>query len=99
MSNLEFLRNYIEIASKIKKIAREYDDSARVIVFGSVIRGTYNAASDLDVLIISEKRELWKIIRGKIFLEFLNEPVEVHFATESEYVNWYMKFIDVSEEI
>lgn len=98
MSNLDFIKNYASAAKKIKEIVQRYDSSARVIVFGSAVRGNFNAASDLDILIVSEKKELWNKIRAKIFLEFLDKPIEIHFATEEEYKNWYSRFIDVMKE-
>ncbi|MGC8600668.1 MAG: nucleotidyltransferase domain-containing protein [Nitrososphaeria archaeon] len=92
------MKNYEKVAIKVKEIISKYDGSARVIVFGSAVRGNFNAASDLDVLIISEKKELWNEMRAKIFLEFLDKPIEVHFATEDEYRNWYSRFIDAMKE-
>lgn len=98
LSNLDFIKNYSIAAKRIKEIVINYDNSARVIVFGSAVRGNFNAASDLDILIISDKKELWNEMRAKIFLEFLDKPIEVHFATQEEFKNWYSKFIDVMQE-
>ncbi|MGC8593297.1 MAG: nucleotidyltransferase domain-containing protein [Nitrososphaeria archaeon] len=92
------MKNYAKVAIKVKEIVVKYDKSARVIVFGSAIKGNFNAASDLDILIISEKKELWNEMRAKIILEFLDKPIEIHFATEDEYKNWYSRFIDAMKE-
>ncbi len=37
-------------------------------------------------------------MRAKIILEFLDKPIEIHFATEDEYKNWYSRFIDAMKE-
>ncbi|MEM2025524.1 MAG: nucleotidyltransferase domain-containing protein [Desulfurococcaceae archaeon] len=47
---LEHLRNFREIAGKVKEIARAFDPGVKVFVFGSTVRGSYTALSDIDIL-------------------------------------------------
>ncbi|WP_292000332.1 nucleotidyltransferase domain-containing protein [Caldivirga sp.] len=49
---LEAMSNYVEIARRIKELASELVGNARVYVFGSVVKGRYTAASDIDILIL-----------------------------------------------
>ena len=49
---LETMSNYVEIARRIKELASELVGNARVYVFGSVVKGRYTAASDIDILIL-----------------------------------------------
>ena len=53
--SLEILRNYREVALKVKEIVRKFDPEARVFVFGSVVKGKITAASDIDILIITKR--------------------------------------------
>ena len=55
---LEILNNYMDIARSVKRIVQSYDPEARVYVFGSVVRGRYTAASDIDTLVVTAKLEL-----------------------------------------
>jgi predicted nucleotidyltransferase len=52
------LRNYREVAKKVGSIVERFDPEARVYVFGSVVRGNYTAASDIDILVVTTKINL-----------------------------------------
>ena len=101
----ENFKNYKNIAKRIKEILKDLinDNSLRVIVFGSVVRGNYNILSDIDILVITEKAD--KINYGEIvdkLYEKLGKSfigVELHIVTPEKFENWYKKFLDVYEEI
>ena len=98
-SKLAVLKNYMTYAKRAKEIALKYDPSAKVLVFGSVVRGDYTAASDIDLLVISDKEELRYEIEAGIREGVPEAPLEVHFATPQQYMTWYSKFIDVFVEV
>lgn len=52
------MRNYREVAKKVGSIVERFDPEARVYVFGSVVRGNYTAASDIDILVVTTKNKL-----------------------------------------
>lgn len=102
---IKVFKNYEKIAKKIKMIAKKIlkDSNLKVIVFGSVVRGSYSPLSDLDILIITKKAN--KIKYGKFILQIkkqLGEEVnciEFHLVTPQIFESWYKKFIDVYKEI
>ncbi|MFQ1020475.1 nucleotidyltransferase domain-containing protein [Tardisphaera saccharovorans] len=100
MSNkLSVLKNYLTYAKRAKEIALAYDPSVKVLVFGSVVRGDYTGASDIDLLVISEKEELRYSMEASIREGVPEAPLEVHFATPQQYRTWYSRFIDVFVEV
>ncbi len=99
---LKWLRNYVKAARKVKRIAEGLFGNARVFVFGSVVRGDYTAASDIDVLVVlSESPEPTKAaeLRARVYFEMPDAPVEVHITTEEKFKGWYMRFIKPDELI
>ncbi len=87
----------------IKKVARRFDEKARVIVFGSFVRGDMRVDSDIDVLVITElARDAWKIARLRVEIKKeIGEinPFEIHIATPDEFESWYKRFIDSFVEV
>ena len=93
---LHMLKNYREAASKVKRIVKMFDPEARVFVFGSMVRGKYTGASDIDLLIVTEKTEL----KYKIMVEVcktIDAPIELHIITQYQLDNWYKRFIPAQE--
>lgn len=94
----KYFKNYLHYARKIKKVAQELLPKAKVIVFGSIVRGEYGPNSDIDILIVSDnldknwekRREIRTKIKSQ--LPFL-APFQIHLATKKEFQNWYKKFI------
>jgi len=100
----EYFLNWRKYAELILKEVRKRLNDAKVVVFGSVIRGDWCLDSDIDVLIVSDSIPEDPYGRAKIVVnlkEFLGSysPFEFHFATTEEFKNWYMKFIDVYVEV
>lgn len=95
---LEYLKNFREIAEKVKEIARTIDPKIRVFIFGSVVRGRYTALSDIDVLIVVENLNKKYDIMTKIYKE-IEAPIELHVTTKELFEKWYRKIIDPNEMI
>ncbi len=96
----ENFRNYLEIAKAVKKLAKKIlnDPHVRVMVFGSVVKGTYNPLSDLDILVISVNA--FKVKYGE-FMKTLEKEmgekllgVEMHLITPEIFETWYKRFLD-----
>jgi uncharacterized protein len=100
--NEKYFLNYKDYGLKIKKIAMKIlsDDSTRVLIFGSVPKGTWIPnKSDIDVLVISEKiksKVHWQSeLKTQIFAELGDQfaPFEIHTVTPENYQDWYSRFI------
>ena len=90
--------NYLRYAEKVKALVRRKDPNARIMVFGSVVRGDVRPDSDIDLLIITEIAENLEErigLRMEI-MKILGEgsPFETHIITAEEYESWYRRFID-----
>ncbi len=95
----EYLKNYIQVAERVKDLVNvEYAD-AKIYVFGSTVRGTFTAASDIDVLVILPK-DLGPYERAelmaRVFMDMPDAPVELHI-TDRKGLSWYMRFIKREE--
>lgn len=94
----EYVLNFVEYAKKVKTIIKKRDTDAKIIIFGSIVRGDLKPSSDIDLLIITEIAEnLHERIKLRIdVMKILGEesPFELHIITAKEYENWYKKFID-----
>ncbi len=98
----KYFKNYLKYAKKIKIAVRRLDSTARVYIFGSVLKKG-EVPEDIDVLIVSpefetseEKSEaIVKIVKTTGF----NSPFEIHLATPEEYKDWYRHFIKEKMEI
>ena len=95
----EYFENYLEWAKRIKETARELiGEDVKVIVFGSVVRKDWTPASDIDVLIISDKlSKNWeenRWLRTEIKKRIGPfSPFQIHLATTEEFKNWWKNFI------
>ena len=97
---LEQLKNYRQIAQKVKEIVQKRLGNIEVYVFGSVIENKATASSDIDLLIITEnidKEEAQKLKAS--IMESIDAPIELHITSKSSFENWYKKFITKMEKI
>ena len=94
----EYFANFVKYAEKVKEVVKRLDPDARVIIFGSVVRGNVRPDSDIDLLIITRIAEnLDERIKLRIkIMEILGEesPFELHIVSVEEYENWYRRFMD-----
>ncbi len=97
---MNYLHRYRDIASIIKEKALSYFANARVLVFGSIIKGEISADSDISLLIIIDERDYAKEaeFRAEMIRSMFDIPFELHFASRDQFENWY-KFIDRYEEV
>lgn len=95
---LESLKNYKEVARKVKEVVRRIDPEAEVYVFGSVVKGRYTAASDIDVLIVTKKVGYRYRMMVEVYRK-VKAPVELHVTTPEKLSSWYRRFIKPEELI
>ncbi|MGC8570330.1 MAG: nucleotidyltransferase domain-containing protein [Caldivirga sp.] len=68
-------------------------------MFGSVVRGRYTAASDIDILIITNSRkEVIDALKARIYSK-IDAPIQVHIVTQEQYERWYRRFINNAVEV
>lgn len=98
VKRLERLRNFREVLTCTKNVVREIDPLSRIIFFGSVHRGDYNAGSDIDLIIIPSEMRFKDRITIAIW-KHVDAPVELHIITKEQFEGWYLRFIDDYEEL
>jgi len=96
--NQKYFGNYLYYAKESKKIAKRFFKKLKVFVFGSVVKGDYTPASDIDLVIVSKnmprRSEERAKIKGEIYKKIgIFSPFEIHMVNEKEF-EWYKKFID-----
>ncbi len=98
----QYLAKYMHVARSVKALVWELYPDARVYLFGSVVEGKATAASDIDILIVSDRmtREdgtnLRVMVRRRIGLDV---PVQLHTANMREFKGWYMRFLGKLVEV
>lgn len=92
----KYLKNYRSIAERVKSIAMKYDPEVEVYVFGSIVRGTYTAASDIDILVVTKRIDLKYEIMVDIYRQ-VEAPIELHIVTQELFEKWYKRFVSPSE--
>ncbi len=90
------LRRWRDIARKVKEIVKRVDPDARVYVFGSVVRGDFTAASDIDILVVTNDLRKKYEVMVEVYRE-VDAPVELHVVTEDLMKRWYLRFIRKEE--
>jgi len=93
---LNYLKNYMEVAREVKGILKTIDPQVKVYVFGSVVRGKFTAASDIDILAVTEAIEKKKEMIVEVYKK-MKAPVELHVTSPNKFETWYMKFINANE--
>jgi len=94
----KYFRDFIKYAEKVKEVVKKRDPDARIMLFGSAVKGKLRPDSDIDLLIITniaEKLDYRIRLRMEI-MKILEEgnPFEIHIITGEEYENWYKRLID-----
>lgn len=98
LTRLSKLRNHQEVLKDLKILVRGIDPEARIIFFGSVLRGDYNASSDIDIIVIPSDMAFKDRITQAVWRS-LDAPVELHIITKEQFEEWYLRFIDMYKEI
>ena len=96
----EVIRNLDLYLCRLLQIARGWDASAEVYLFGSFALGAARPDSDVDVLMISDVlgKDLLSAAKAvdRITAELGVKGVfEIHVATRGLFEKWYRNFIDV----
>ena len=73
---------------KIKETILSVDQDSRVYLFGSVVTGYHNMASDIDILIVSSRDR--NIIQNALDKENLGFPFEFHIRNEKTAEPYFM---------
>jgi predicted nucleotidyltransferase len=74
------------VLERLKDIILSVANPTRIIVFGSVARGTANANSDIDVLVVMAETPSRRQVAGDIYVKCIGFPyaVDVIVATEAD---------------
>lgn len=94
----EYLKNYMQIALKVKEIIKKIDQDAKIYVFGSVVRGKYTASSDIDILVITNNIDKKYQMKVSAYKE-IEASIEIHVTTPEKFDKWYKRFIGPTEII
>lgn len=91
----KYFQNYKHYARLIKDAVNLKD--VEVIVFGSILKGEYTMASDIDILIISDNIPQGLDERARILCKINDvlgylHPFELHLVTKKE-SEWYKKLV------
>ena len=93
----KYFKDYLKFARLIKKRAEKIFSKARVLVFGSVIRGDYLPDSDIDILVISKRIPFdfsaQVRLKKKLAKNFPDSPFQIHLVSPEIYEKWYKNFI------
>ncbi|MEB3859901.1 MAG: nucleotidyltransferase domain-containing protein [Desulfurococcales archaeon] len=95
---LKLLKNYKAVAELVKEVIRSLDPGAEVYVFGSTVTGKYTGASDIDILVITEKIERKYEMMARAY-KATDAPIELHIVTRKHFERWYRRFIPEDELI
>jgi Nucleotidyltransferase domain. len=101
-----YFNDWKKYVKDICDAVKEKLPDAKIIVFGSILKGNYvSSLSDIDVLIVSDRvgDVIWranmdKYIRERVFGNKIH-PFEFHYSTYKEYEEWYKDFIDKKIEM
>lgn len=95
------LTNLRNVLSSIKRDILECAPSAKVYLFGSIARGKYTAASDIDILIVVSKIEEIDVYKLKLLIKkkYLGYPIEIHIVDREMVEKWYTRFIEREEMV
>lgn len=95
LDNLSYYHREIEEFFKAKL------GEARVRFFGSVLTERFDAESDVDVLVVSQRTPPRHDQRARLIADLgtrigFASPFEIHLITEEEYEDWYKDFISAA---
>jgi predicted nucleotidyltransferase len=93
----KYFQDPLYYGKEIKKTVLKLLPDARLLVFGSAVKGEYRADSDFDVLIITNKKFGNIFSQAKIKVEILKHfpdgLFEIHIASTKQFKDWYSRFI------
>lgn len=81
---LDYLKNYLEVGRKVKRMLSSIDPNVRVYIFGSVVKGFITALSDTDILVVTENIDMKYEMMVSVYTE-VEAPVELHITTPEKF--------------
>lgn len=91
LEKAEMLKDWRDMAGRIAEAARRILGDVEVVVFGSIVKGGFTAASDIDMLIVLKDMPMGAIKRAELKKAVEEEaglppihPVEIHLVTKKE---------------
>ncbi|MEM2297025.1 MAG: nucleotidyltransferase domain-containing protein [Ignisphaera sp.] len=96
-----FFRNLQSILSSVKRDIEKVEPRSKVYLFGSVARGWYTYASDVDILVVLENLGCVDVDALKIYIKsrYRGYPIELHIVDRQTFEKWYKRFIKPEELI
>jgi hypothetical protein len=94
----QFLVNIDYYLNLIKERAKKnLGEATKIYLFGSYLTGNFGPNSDVDILVVTED-EIDPREKSMILSQILEgfdvyHPFEIHFASKSQFENWYKKFL------
>ena len=102
----KYFEDWRRYAEELCVFARRWYSDARIIVFGSVVKGGYDVlSSDIDVLVVTERApsDVWEIARFRVSVQdYFCEPAipfELHVVSPEQYEGLYKRLIDKYVEV
>lgn len=95
----EFYGKLREVLLSVKGEVRSIAPTAEVYLFGSVAKGEFTAASDVDILVVLESFEEVNVyaLKARIKSKYRSYPIELHVTDRSTFERWYRRFIKPEE--
>jgi predicted nucleotidyltransferase len=92
LENIDFYLNLIKERAK-----NNLGEDTKIYLFGSYLTKNFGPNSDIDILVVTED-EIDQKEKSRILSEILEDfdvyhPFEIHFASKSQFENWYKKFL------
>jgi predicted nucleotidyltransferase len=82
----EIFDNLNKYLVEIKKVIKQIDKNARVFLFGSVAKGNWTYSSDIDILIVTERKASY--VLSQLHEKGFSEPFEFHVIS-NKWLEWY----------
>jgi len=95
----QLLDNIWQLLAEVKQQILKLMPEAEVYLFGSVARGRYTAAGDIDILVVTDVSdwELVDTVKARLKRMFIDTPVEFHIVDGIMFERWYKRFIGEDE--
>lgn len=93
------LKDPHSLLAEIKRKVQSVLPEARVYLFGSIARGKYTPASDIDILIVLDSLQSIDVDRVKTQIKrsLPGLPLDLHITDKTTFEKWYKRFIDLAE--
>ncbi len=86
--------NINENLKDLLNLIKSVDRNSELYLFGSVLKGNYNYASDIDILIITENKD---IIYNALWNSDYSDPYEFHVKSVEEAKYYFMHIKDIKK--